>query len=190
MELSAERHRRDAVLKAIWMRVSGILKNPSEIQESESPVSDFRYYENRKSNMAHLILHSLQSIHDVREKYQKRNIELEKNCAQLRNSLRAVEARLKQAANGDIPNEPTDEIVVEGIHRFVDYLMAPRFSRQFIPIMQIGLISGRLAKELNENPKADSSASNCRQASNCWHTPKSDTSENLGVSQNGNVDRT
>jgi hypothetical protein len=35
-----------------------------------------------------------------------------------------------------------------------------------------------------------SSASNCRQASNCRHTPKSDTSENLGVSQNGNVDRT
>jgi hypothetical protein len=35
-----------------------------------------------------------------------------------------------------------------------------------------------------------SSASNCRQVSNSRHTPKSDTSENLGVSQNGNVDRT
>jgi hypothetical protein len=35
-----------------------------------------------------------------------------------------------------------------------------------------------------------SSASNCRQASNCRHPPKSDTSENLGVSQNGNVDQT
>jgi hypothetical protein len=34
------------------------------------------------------------------------------------------------------------------------------------------------------------SASNCRQVSNCRHTPKSDTSENLGVSQNGSVDRT
>jgi hypothetical protein len=35
-----------------------------------------------------------------------------------------------------------------------------------------------------------SSASNCRQVSNCRHPPKSDTSENLGVSQNRNVDRT
>jgi hypothetical protein len=32
--------------------------------------------------------------------------------------------------------------------------------------------------------------SNCPQVSNCRHPPKSDTSENLGVSQNGNVDRT
>jgi hypothetical protein len=154
MELSAELHRRDAALKAIWIRVSGIWKNPSEIQESESPVSDSGYYEIRKSNMAHLILQSLQSIHDEREKHQKRNIELEKICVQLRDSLRAVEARLRQAANGDIPNELTDEIVVERIHRFVDYLIAPRFSQQFIPITEIDLICGRLPRELNEHPKA------------------------------------
>jgi hypothetical protein len=58
-------------------------------------------------------------------------MELEKACAQLRDSLRGVEARLKQAAGDNSPPASTEETRVEKIHRFVDYLISPRFSEKF-----------------------------------------------------------
>jgi ABC-type transporter Mla subunit MlaD len=152
IELSGELRRRDIALKAIWTRVSGIWNVQSEEPEEPEVTSESPYYEVKPSNLPHLILQSLQLIHTNKERHQKRNSELEKTCDQLRSSLRSIEARLRRSVNGNCSTDQTSEAVIDRIHRFIDGLISPQFSKQFMAITEVNSLCETIPNKSNADP--------------------------------------
>jgi hypothetical protein len=152
-ELSAELRRRDQAIQMIWTRVSGIWTNPPEAIEEVQTEDEPSGHEIRKPNLPHQILQSLGAIHDEAEKRQKANIKLEESLAILHDSLRSIESRLRGPENEELPPELTDEILIERIHRFVDAIVSPSFSEQFMSLTEINSLFDCITAQTTEHPK-------------------------------------
>jgi predicted transcriptional regulator len=138
LELSAELRLRDQQTKTILVRVSGIRK--LQVEPGDGCAQPGPYYEVKKSPIPSQILGALQSIQDETESIQRRNVELERQCAQLLDALNLMEARLRKTSNGDVRNEVTDDVLIERINKFLDVVMSQSFSEQFMRVSDINAL--------------------------------------------------
>jgi hypothetical protein len=138
LELSAELRLRDQQTKTIWVRVSGIRKLP--VESGDGVAQPGPYYEVKKSPIPSQILSALQSIQDETESIQKRNAECEGQCTKLRDALNLIEVRLRKTASGDVPHNVTDDVLIERINMFLDIVMSPSFSEQFMRVSDINAL--------------------------------------------------
>jgi hypothetical protein len=137
LELTEELRGRDAHLRSMWSRISGVRGIPIVDEVPESPPS--QYYEITKSDINNLILTSLDVIQDQKAATDQENVEIKATCASLHSILCALEVKLRHVASASDSglDYSDDDLILQRIQGLIDELTLPTFSEQFIRIAHL-----------------------------------------------------